>query len=106
MNRCRLRALILSEAGDCFCSALDLSSLGATANEGRLPDTGRGEGGRAGVVRSAPRGAVRDSQDVGGGPRMSDLIYEKRGGIAYLTPNRPERRNAFSPQMMLQLAEA
>ena len=36
---------------------------------------------------------------------MSDLIYEKRGGIAYLTLNRPERRNAFSPQMMLQLAE-
>ena len=37
---------------------------------------------------------------------MSDLIYEKRDGIAYLTLNRPERRNAFSPQMMVQLAEA
>ncbi len=37
---------------------------------------------------------------------MTDLIYEKRDGIAYLTFNRPERRNAISPQMMLQLADA
>jgi hypothetical protein len=37
---------------------------------------------------------------------MSDLIFEKRGGIAYVTFNRPERRNAISPQMMLQLADA
>jgi enoyl-CoA hydratase len=37
---------------------------------------------------------------------MPDLIYEKKNGIAYLTMNRPERRNAFSPQMMVQLADA
>lgn len=37
---------------------------------------------------------------------MSDLIYSKRDGIAFLTMNRPERRNAFSPQMIVQLAEA
>jgi enoyl-CoA hydratase len=37
---------------------------------------------------------------------VSDLIYEKRGGVAYLTLNRPQRMNAFSPQMMVQLAEA
>jgi enoyl-CoA hydratase len=37
---------------------------------------------------------------------VTDLLYEKRGGIAYLTMNRPERRNAFSPQMMVRLAEA
>ena len=37
---------------------------------------------------------------------MPDLLFEKRGGIAYLTFNRPERRNAISPQMMLQLADA
>jgi enoyl-CoA hydratase len=37
---------------------------------------------------------------------MSHLIYEKRDGIAYLTMNRPERRNAISPQMLVQLAEA
>jgi enoyl-CoA hydratase len=34
------------------------------------------------------------------------LIYEKRDGIATLTMNRPERKNAFSPEMMVQLAEA
>jgi enoyl-CoA hydratase len=37
---------------------------------------------------------------------MPDLIYEKRDGIAYLIFNRPESRNAISPQMMVQLAEA
>ena len=37
---------------------------------------------------------------------MPDLLFEKRDGIAYLTFNRPERRNAISPQMMLQLADA
>ena len=41
-----------------------------------------------------------------GRPVMPDLIYEKRSGIAHLTLNRPERRNAFSPEMMVQLAEA
>jgi len=35
-----------------------------------------------------------------------DLIYEKRNHIAYLTLNRPARRNAISPQMMLRLADA
>jgi enoyl-CoA hydratase len=37
---------------------------------------------------------------------MPDLSYEKRDGIAYLTFNRPESRNAISPQMMVQLGEA
>lgn len=37
---------------------------------------------------------------------MPDLIYETRDGIAYLTLNRPQRRNAISPQMMVQLADA
>ncbi len=37
---------------------------------------------------------------------MPDLLFEKRAGIAYLTFNRPERKNAISPQMMVQLAGA
>lgn len=37
---------------------------------------------------------------------MSHLLYEKRDGIAWLTFNRPEKRNALSPQLMVQLAEA
>ncbi len=37
---------------------------------------------------------------------MPDLIYEKKDGIAYLTMNRPEKRNAMSPQMIVQMARA
>jgi len=37
---------------------------------------------------------------------VPDLILEKRDGIATLTLNRPERRNAISPRLMLQLADA
>ncbi len=37
---------------------------------------------------------------------MPDLIYEKKGEIVRLTMNRPDKRNAISPQMLLQLADA
>jgi enoyl-CoA hydratase len=37
---------------------------------------------------------------------VPDLIYEKRDGIAFITMNRPERRNAISPEMMVRLGEA
>jgi len=37
---------------------------------------------------------------------MPDLLYEKRDGVAILTLNRPDHRNAFSPEMMVLLAEA
>jgi enoyl-CoA hydratase len=37
---------------------------------------------------------------------MPDLLYEKRDGVAILTLNRPEQRNAFSPQTMVLLARA
>jgi len=37
---------------------------------------------------------------------MPDLLYEKRDGIAILTLNRPEHRNALSPEMMVRLASA
>ena len=34
------------------------------------------------------------------------LIYEKRNGIAYVTLNRPEARNAFDPELVVELAAA
>lgn len=37
---------------------------------------------------------------------MSELLYEKKDGIAVLTFNRPERKNALTPEMMVRLAEA
>lgn len=37
---------------------------------------------------------------------MTHLIYEKADGIAQLTMNRPEKRNAISPRMLVELADA
>jgi len=34
------------------------------------------------------------------------LIYEKQDGVATITLNRPDRLNAFTPQMMIELIEA
>ncbi len=35
--------------------------------------------------------------------KLEDVIYEKRGGIAKITINRPEVRNAFRPQTLFEL---
>jgi len=37
---------------------------------------------------------------------MPTLLYEKRGGIAYVTFNRPERHNAWDAETMCRLADA
>jgi len=39
----------------------------------------------------------------GGAPH---LLVEKRDGIAYVTLNRPDKRNAFSPEMLVRLCDA
>ena len=38
--------------------------------------------------------------------KASHLLVEKCEGIAYVTMNRPEKRNAFSPEMMVRLCDA
>ena len=35
---------------------------------------------------------------------MSHLLVERRGGVALVTFNRPDKRNAFSPEMIVRLA--
>ena len=35
---------------------------------------------------------------------MSHLLVEKQDGIAVVTLNRPEKRNAMSPEMIVRLA--
>lgn len=36
---------------------------------------------------------------------MPQILFEKRDGVAYVTLNRPEKRNALSPEMVVRLAE-
>ena len=33
------------------------------------------------------------------------VLFEKRNGVAYVTLNRPEKRNAFSPEMLVRLCD-
>ena len=33
------------------------------------------------------------------------VLYEKRDGIAYVTLNRPEKRNALTPEMVIRLVD-
>ncbi len=37
---------------------------------------------------------------------MSDLLFEKRDGVAWITFNRPEAKNAISPEAFCRLADA
>ena len=41
-----------------------------------------------------------------GGEAFSDIVYEVAEGIAKITINRPEVRNAFRPQTLFELQEA
>ena len=36
---------------------------------------------------------------------MSDLLFEKRDGVALITFNRPAKKNALTPEMVVRLAE-
>ncbi len=37
---------------------------------------------------------------------MPGLLYEKRDGVAYITFNRPDVRNAWDAEVMVRVAEA
>ena len=37
---------------------------------------------------------------------MPDLLFEKRDGVAWITFNRPESKNAISPEAFCRLADA
>lgn len=50
--------------------------------------------------RSAPAPAWRSEGEYG------DIVYEVGEGIARITINRPERRNAFRPQTLFELSDA
>jgi len=57
-------------------------------------------------VASVARAARRRDGATGGGAIVPDVLFEKQQGIARVTLNRPERRNAISVAMLEQLTAA
>jgi naphthoate synthase len=49
---------------------------------------------------------IPDWKLAAGGEKFTDVIYEVAEGMAKITINRPEVRNAFRPQTLFELAEA
>lgn len=49
---------------------------------------------------------IPDWKLAAGGEKFTDVIYEVADGMAKITINRPEVRNAFRPQTLFELAEA
>ena len=37
---------------------------------------------------------------------MSDVLFERRGAVAWITINRPEARNVLGPRAFVELADA
>ena len=56
---------------------------------------------------ASPNGSRQRKDEMEGQEDTSPhLLVDKRDGIAYVTLNRPEKRNAFSPEMLVRLCDA
>src|SRR2546426_11049820 len=74
---------------------------------GRWP--GRPGPGRRGGGRSSPRrarGRHELAARFGGPMTYTDILYAKRDGVAWITINRPEVRNAFRTKTVAELTDA
>ena len=93
------------EARDMIVEAGGVKMLG---NPVKLPGVGS-EGFRAAPAarRAHPRGAARDRAVRGRGERAlpDELIVESSGPVVRLTLNRPERRNALTPELIARLLD-
>ena len=51
-----------------------------------------------------PSATTRETS-ADGSPDSPHVLFDKRDGIAFVTLNRPEKRNAFSPEMLVRLVD-
>src|SRR5204863_3519925 len=64
------------------------------------------QGRLSGAAQTDDRMAGQGRADaMTGETTASHLLFEKRNGIAYVTLNRPAKRNAFSPEMIVRLVD-
>src|SRR5439155_6378419 len=78
------------------------SRHGAGRAHARLPGRGRVREQR----RRAEATVLPSATELISEERMGDLLFEKKEGVVIVTFNRPAKKNAFTPEMVVRLAEA
>ena len=58
------------------------------------------------IKREPGERTIPNWQTAAGGEKFTDISYQVAEGMAKITINRPEVRNAFRPQTLFELSEA
>jgi naphthoate synthase len=90
--------------------ALGMANLASVSSRRKAPGRGCGQSESRPIIAMRQRGAMahrrRPTKESGGPMDYGDILYDKQGGIAWITINRPEVRNAFRTRTVAELTDA